>query len=60
MIHLIILLLSLKVTAKIAKKTVKPDKIKQNLEQKNQVESEISSVNEFKKKSFETEKKILR
>ena len=34
-------------------------KSKQNLEQKNQVESEISSVNEFKKKSLESEKKNL-
>ena len=49
-----------KVTAKIAKKTPKPSiASKQNLEQKNQVESEISSVNEFKKKSLESEKKNL-
>ena len=32
---------------------------KQNLEQKTQVESEITSVNEFKKKSFETDKKNI-
>ena len=49
------------ITSKMPKKTVKSSStIKQNLEQKNQVESEISSVNEFKKKSLESEKKKLR
>ena len=48
------------ITSKMPKKTVKSSStIKQNLEQKNQVESEISSVNEFKKKSLESEKKNL-
>ena len=42
------------------KKTVESAKTtKQNLEQKTQVESEITSVNEFKKKSFETDKKNI-
>ena len=39
-------------------KVLESDKTtKRNIEQKNQVESEITSVNEFKKKSFETENK---
>jgi len=44
----------------VSKKTVELHKAAvQNLEQKNQVESEITTVNEFKKKSFESDKKNI-
>ena len=44
----------------VSKKTVKLSKTTvQNLKQKNQVESEITTVNEFKKKSFESDKKNI-
>ena len=52
--------LSLRLKLGYSKKTVKSSKTsKQNLEQKTQVESEITSVNEFKKKSLESDKKNI-
>ena len=44
----------------VSKKTIELRKNSvQNLKQKNQVESEITTVNEFKKKSFESDKKNI-